>query len=118
MTILASLPVGYVDTLSRAQLIASVLFGLLLLHLLIYRFNDGLSSIPGPALAKYTRLWKLYDAWSGQTHWTTIRLHRKYGDAVRIGPNHVTLNHPQAIAEIYSLSKPFMKVRRYLYRSP
>lgn len=116
MAISALFPVAFLDSLSRTQVVASILFGLLLLRLLSNRFQPGLSSIPGPTLAKYTRLWKFYDAWAGDSPLVTISLHRKYGDAVRIGPNHVTLAHPQAIAEIYTSTKPFLKVRRALVR--
>jgi hypothetical protein len=74
------------------------------------RFKKGLSSIPGPTLAKYTDLWKLNDVWKGQPHKTAIALHRKHGDLVRIGPNDVSVGDPKAIAEIYGLSKGYVKV--------
>lgn len=81
-----------------------------LLRLLTNRFKPGLSHIPGPTLAKYTRLWKLYDVWKGDSHNTSIRLHRRYGDLVRIGPKHVSVGDPKAVPVIYGLNKGFTKV--------
>ncbi|PVH95764.1 putative cytochrome P450 pisatin demethylase [Periconia macrospinosa] len=117
MTTLASISIAFWHTLLRAQFVATIFIGLLLLRLLSNRFKRDLSSIPGPTLAKYTRLWRLYDAWTGETHSVSIRLHRKYGDVVRIGPKHVTFSHPNAIADIYGPTKAFSKTGFYSVQS-
>lgn len=111
MTALVSISSALMHIVFRLQFAATVFIGLLLLRLLSNRLKSGLSSIPGPTLAKYTRLWRLYDAWAGQSHFVSIRLHRKYGDVVRIGPKHLIFSHPTAIADIYGLTKTFPKVR-------
>lgn len=87
-----------------------VLVGLITLRLLWRRFGGGLSGIPGPALAKVTRLWKLHSVWKGDHHHTEIKLHQKHGPLVRIGPRHVSVADPAAIPVIYGLNKGFTKV--------
>jgi hypothetical protein len=87
-----------------------VLVGLITLRLLWRRFGGGLSGIPGPTLAKFTRLWKLHSVWKGDHHRTEIELHQKHGPLVRIGPRHVSVADPAAIPVIYGLNKGFTKV--------
>lgn len=58
------------------------------------RFKAHLRDIPGPSLAAYTGFWRLYDVSKGQAHWTTINLHRKYGDLVRLAPGVVSVADP------------------------
>lgn len=38
-----------------------------------------------------------------------LRLHHKYGDFVRIGPNHVSINNPAAIQQVYGHKTGFTK---------
>lgn len=87
-----------------------VLVGLITVRLLWRRFGGGLSGIPGPAVAKITRLWKLHSVWKGDHHRTEIRLHQKHGPLVRIGPRHVSVADPAAIPVIYGLNRGFTKV--------
>lgn len=87
-----------------------VVLGAYALRLLANRFKCGLRNIPGPTVAKYTRLWKLHSAWKGDHHTTAIKLHRKHGPLVRIGPNHISIDDPTAIPVIYGLNKRFTKV--------
>lgn len=90
-----------------------VLVGLITLRLLWRRFGGGLSGIPGPTLAKFTRLWKLHSVWKGNHHRTEIELHQKHGPLVRIGPRHVSVADPAAIPVIYGLNKGFTKTGFY-----
>lgn len=39
---------------------------------------------------------------SGNWPWEIEKLHKKYGDIVRIGPNELSFSHPQSIKDIYS----------------
>jgi hypothetical protein len=89
---------------------AYVILVVLLLRLLTNRYKRGLRDIPGPTLAKYSRLWKLHSVWKGDHHLTDIDLHRKHGPLVRIGPNHISVGDPNAIPIIYGLNKGFTKV--------
>lgn len=90
--------------------LALVFAGLYLLRLVYNRLRPGLRDIPGPTLAKYTRLWKAYSVWKGNHHLTEIDLHKKHGLMVRIGPKHVSFSDPAAIPTIYGLSTGFTKV--------
>ena len=87
-----------------------LLFTSAIIHLLSKKRRHGLWDIPGPFLAGYTRLWRMYDVWKGQAHMTAIQLHRKYGPLVRIGPSHVSVGDPKAIPTIYGLKSGFTKV--------
>lgn len=89
-----------------------LIVGLIIARLVTNRFR--LSGIPGPSLAAYTRLWKLYNAWKGDHHHTEIELHRKYGSLVRIGPRHISVSDPKAIPIIYGFNNGFTKVRQFI----
>lgn len=87
-----------------------ILLAAITLRLLTNRYTPGLREIPGPSIARYTRLWKLYSVWKGDHHRTEIALHKKYGPLVRIGPNHVSVSDPSAVSIIYGLNRGFTKV--------
>lgn len=42
-----------------------------------------------------------------------MQLHKKHGDFVRIGPNHVSINNPAAVTEIYGHKTGFTKSEFY-----
>lgn len=88
-------------------------FSLVFLCLLSNKYRRGLSTLPGPRLAAYSSLWRYLDVRGGQAHQTAIRLHRKYGDIVRIGPNHVSVSDPREIKKIYGLKSGYTKVRLF-----
>lgn len=90
-------------------------FTIAVLHLLRNRFLTGLNRIPGPAIAAWSALWRLYDVSKGDAHNTAIALHRKYGPLVRIGPKHVSVGDPAEIQNIYGLKKGFTKVNNHLH---
>lgn len=87
-----------------------ILLSAIVLRLLTNRYKRVLRDIPGPVLARYSRLWKLYSVWKGDHHHVEIDLHRKHGSLVRIGPNHISVSDPSAIPLIYGLNKGFTKV--------
>ena len=91
--------------------IGSIIFIALLIH---RHFNDDLRRFPGPFLARWTDAWKL---WQTVTGWhqkpMLVRLHRDYGDVVRIGPNTLSFSHPDAIQDIYGVDKHFSKAKYY-----
>ncbi|RYO73661.1 hypothetical protein DL764_010439 [Monosporascus ibericus] len=45
-----------------------------------------------------------------------LRLHAKYGDVVRLGPNTLSFADPKALKSIYGLNKGFVKVRFFYFR--
>lgn len=71
-----------------------------------------LRSIPGPFLARLTDLWRLLVVKRGDAHETHVKLHKKYGNIVRIGPRCVSLSGSQAIQAVYAISQKLDKVER------
>lgn len=74
-------------------------------------FNNGLHKYPGPALARFSDIWRFIDVWNRRPDTTHIKLHRQHGDIVRLGPNTLSFSDPAAIKTIYGLNKGFVKVR-------
>jgi hypothetical protein len=75
--------------------------------------NSALRSIPGPRLASYTKLWRLYDVYKGSSHLTAISLHAKHGKLVRIAPNVISVSDPAEIPKIYGVKGDFTKTAFY-----
>lgn len=80
----------------------------LLLSRLIWSYLR-LRHIPGPFIASLTDLWRLFAVWRRDAHETHLKLHAKYGDLVRIGPNCILISKPHVIQDIYGISKGFIK---------
>ena len=66
-------------------------------------------NIPGPVLAKFTDLWRFLLVTGRSSQETYIKLHKKYGDLVRIGPNCITISKPDLIPSIYGIGKGYVK---------
>ena len=81
------------------------------------RYQKGLNRFPGPLLASLTNWWRFYDAARWQPHITQLRLHDKYGDIVRLGPNCLSVADPKALRTIYGLKNGFTKVSSYQLHS-
>ncbi|KAF9773847.1 hypothetical protein IL306_008254 [Fusarium sp. DS 682] len=90
---------------------------LFILSYVYNRFRPGLSHIPGPPFAKWTKLWRLYNVYQGQSHQTAIKLHQKHGPLVRIAPKVISVGDPQAIKTIYGLTGAFTKSAFYPIQS-
>jgi hypothetical protein len=73
-------------------------------------FTPGLRDIPGPYLARVTRLWNLANVASGRLHEKTITAHKTYGPIVRTGPWHISISDPEMIPIIYGVHTKFIKV--------
>ncbi|KAL9636727.1 MAG: hypothetical protein Q9164_002642 [Protoblastenia rupestris] len=64
-------------------------------------YATPLRDIPGPWLAKFTRIW-LFTAIAKRDFQTTnVDLHRKYGPIVRIAPNEYSIDDPEAAQEAH-----------------
>lgn len=87
--------------------------GLLLLKLTIDYFHSPLRSVPGPFLARFTKLWYLHRVWNGQFHHENIELHRKHGRVVRYAPGRYSISDPAALKTIYGLGQAFNKSNWY-----
>lgn len=90
-----------------------VLVGAFIVRALYKRYASPLRQYPGPLLASFSRLWKVFSTASGRTHLDHIDLHRKYGSVVRIAPNEVSLSSPEAARNLLSAGKRFHKTDFY-----
>ena len=79
-SILESSTLSQLKTLAIAPPVY-LLGGFIAVWLLWNKFQPGLVGIPGPKLAAYTKLWRVYDVWSGTAHLTAIKLHKKIRQA-------------------------------------
>ncbi|KAH7111803.1 cytochrome P450 [Dendryphion nanum] len=68
-----------------------------------------LRSVPGPSLARLTRLWYLQQARRGNWHNVILEQHRKYGPIVRIAPNYYSIDDPLAVRTLYGAGTSFVK---------
>ncbi|KAH8788237.1 pisatin demethylase [Diaporthe sp. PMI_573] len=62
----------------------------------------SLRHIPGPFVAKFSYLWLGRTTHSGKQYYVHRELHKKYGPLVRIGPNYVITDEPDAIKTVSS----------------
>ncbi|KAK5047475.1 hypothetical protein LTR84_006571 [Exophiala bonariae] len=91
------------------RLIAPASTILLLAYIAYYGFLSPLSGIPGPFIARFTRLWLAYHGWKGDFHIVLTEVHEKYGTTVRVGPDEVLTLSPDAIKKIYGAGSLFNK---------
>lgn len=63
---------------------------------------DPLRHLPGPFIARFTRLWYLYQIYQGRFEQVNIELHQKYGSIVRIAPGEYSFDDVNAAKIIYA----------------
>jgi hypothetical protein len=92
-----------------------LLLGTIILYLLANRFKPVVRKLPGPILAKYTGLWRMWTMYQGDFMNVAMQLHKKYGTFVRIAPNYISVSDPSAMPIIYGLANGFLKVFLFVY---
>ncbi|KAK7911620.1 cytochrome P450 [Apiospora marii] len=75
--------------------------------------RDPLRHYPGPFLARFTNLWRLYITWRGQSHVVIHELHKKFGPVVRLGPSMLDLDILDFIKVVYSTKAQWKKTEFY-----
>lgn len=90
--------------------IALLLLGLLSAKLLYNKYGHGISDIPGPWIASWTDLWRIFVVWGRRAEAEHVRLHDKHGSIVRLGPNLVSIGDARLIKTIYAPNSGFTKV--------
>lgn len=88
--------------------LAVFLFAAYLVH--TYR---KLKDFPGPFWAKFTDAQRSWWVKSMRAHEIHQEQHEKYGDAVRFGPNMISLSDPAAIPALYPMRAGFPKVHNH-----
>ncbi|PLN82356.1 pisatin demethylase [Aspergillus taichungensis] len=82
-------------------------------HRLYGFIHDPLRRVPGPWLARFTRLWELVQIRRGHFEQVNIDLHRRYGPVVRVTPGRYSIASPAAVPKIYNNGSGFSKARWY-----
>ncbi|ROT39072.1 cytochrome P450 [Sodiomyces alkalinus F11] len=76
-------------------------------------FTSPLRKYPGPFFARWTRLWYLYQSWTGDSHLELYRLHQKHGPIVRTGPNMIDVDLPELMCTIFHIRNGWPKTEFY-----
>jgi len=84
-----------------------------LLRSIAIRYRHDLRNVPGPFLASFTNLDRLWSCAMGNQMDYHLSLHAKYGRLVRVGPNHVSISDGNTIQQLYSISTKFTKSEFY-----
>jgi len=86
---------------------------LLCSYVIYYRYLHPLARYPGPFVASFTNLWKVYQLSTLRMPETLRQMHEKYGDVVRVGPNDLSFNTPNAVSAIYKAGRSLPKTGFY-----
>lgn len=70
-----------------------------------------LKAFPGPFAAKFTDLFRSFLTSQGDVDVKIRQWHQKWGNAVRIGPNAISLSDSDHIKAVYTTKNPWRKVR-------
>jgi hypothetical protein len=96
-----------------ADIVTNLALSVVILFISRFLWNyvrSPLKSFPGPAPTSFTNIWRLQDVFRGRCDITQTALHRKYGSAVRMGPNLLSLSDPNLISQVYNTKSPWLKV--------
>ncbi|RAL07996.1 cytochrome P450 [Aspergillus homomorphus CBS 101889] len=75
--------------------------------------SPSLLSIPGPFLARFTRLWYFTRVWKGHFEADNLELHARYGPVVRIAPGQYSISDRAAVKTVYGTGSRFPKSAWY-----
>lgn len=94
-----------------ALIILTSVFAAVFSYYLWTYLSSPLKSFPSAHWStSFSNLWRLISVWGRNAQWTHIRLHEKYGSAVRMGPNIVSVSDPNALKEVFRSRNPWKKV--------
>lgn len=79
-------------------------------RLIFLHYYHGLHRYNGPFMASLTDFWRMCHAYRNRHREPMLHMHEKYGDVVRMGPNVLSFQQPQAIKDIYGAGKHYKKV--------
>ncbi|KAK8108381.1 hypothetical protein PG984_014182 [Apiospora sp. TS-2023a] len=71
--------------------------------------RPSLSGVPGPSLARWSRLWIAWALGTGRSHEIWVDVNRKYGPVARIGPNHVITDNPEITRHILAARSGYVR---------
>lgn len=89
------------DSLWTSALAMFIYASALLASMTVYRkFFHRLCGFPGPWMAGVTKFWHVYHCANSQNHLLLDRMHQKYGQFVRTGPEEITVFHPEVLRAV------------------
>ncbi|OBR03144.1 Cytochrome P450 CYP4/CYP19/CYP26 subfamilies [Colletotrichum higginsianum IMI 349063] len=95
---------------AQAHLVPLALAALLVLVVLqLGRTWWRLRHIPGPFLARFTNLQRIFWVKTTRAHLILQEEHARHGEVVRIGPNTVSISNPEVLPVIYTTRTGFPK---------
>ncbi|RDW80885.1 hypothetical protein BP5796_05583 [Coleophoma crateriformis] len=90
------------------------LFSILVYYVVPYlQDTQKLNQIPGPLVARYSHFWTLFYARNHKLSYAVHDAHAKYGDFVRLSPDHISISHPDSIRDILGHGNGFLKSEFY-----
>ncbi|KAI8964797.1 putative cytochrome P450 [Daldinia sp. FL1419] len=98
--------------LERGQLLLLAI-GVAILGYTITILSNPLAKIPGPWYTLWTEIVLKHKVITGQRPQWVHSLHDKYGTVVRISPQEVSIQDPNAVQEIYRIKNEFLKSKFY-----
>ncbi|KAG2147601.1 cytochrome P450 [Suillus clintonianus] len=91
------------STFTRAIAFVYLLYySTLLVSVIVYRLSPWhpLATYPGPIPCRISKFWMAWASRDGKQHLYYSRLHKTYGDVVRIGPNELSIRDVNAVAPL------------------
>ncbi|KAL3584919.1 hypothetical protein FPOAC2_14700 [Fusarium poae] len=85
----------------------------ILVNVIYNLFFHPLAKVPGPFLARLTKLWLLSEELGGDAANTLARLHKKHGQLVRVSPNEVAINDRDTFTTINRQGTKFYKEKTF-----
>jgi hypothetical protein len=70
-----------------------------------------LRHFPGPFVARFTNLQRVFWVQTARSHEIHMQMHNRYGDFVRMGPNMISISDPKLILVVYPIRPGVPKVR-------
>ncbi|KAF3054724.1 Cytochrome P450 monooxygenase andK [Trichoderma lentiforme] len=77
------------------------------------RYRHGFNKYKGPFLASFTDYWRYRYTRDHRNEIPSVALHAKYGDIVRAGPQKLSFANPEALKDIYSINRGYVKSEFY-----
>ncbi|KAL9007704.1 MAG: hypothetical protein Q9173_007084 [Seirophora scorigena] len=93
-----------------SELVVALVFSVCAVYIARQTILSPLKHVPGPYFAKLTNVYQLAVYYRRRQYPVTRRLHHRYGPAVRVGPNHVSLSDPNLLKKIYDIKGKYVKV--------
>ncbi|CCC14510.1 unnamed protein product [Sordaria macrospora k-hell] len=101
-----------VMVLQEYPLVASLGIGALtgiFFYILFWHWTHPLRKYPGPFLAKFTNIYRLYRTVRGNYYNDLVEMHRKYGPVVRTAPNVLDIDYPEMIKTVFNIKGDWAK---------